>query len=131
MQTENQSGIITRAAAHRVGDTVATLLALLKERGITLFALVDHSGEAATVGLRMPPTKLLLFGNPAVGTPVMLAAPTSAIDLPLKLLVWEDADGNTWLTYNDPTWLQERHHLPAELLRHVSVVGQLADRAAL
>ncbi|MEA2710510.1 MAG: hypothetical protein QOF78_3111 [Phycisphaerales bacterium] len=130
MQTEDDPGIITRPAARSVDDTVATLLALLKQRGITLFALVDHSGEAAKAGLKMPPTKLLIFGNPAAGTPVMRAAPTSAIDLPLKLLVWEDVDGKTWLSYNDPTYLQNRHHLPTKLLRNISVAGDLADHAA-
>ncbi|MEA2736029.1 MAG: hypothetical protein QOE14_2480 [Humisphaera sp.] len=130
MQTEDDPGIITRPAARSVNDTVATLLALLKQRGITLFALVDHSGEAAKAGLKMPPTKLLIFGNPAAGTPVMRAAPTSAIDLPLKLLAWEDVDGKTWLSYNDPTYLQNRHHLPTELLRNISVAGDLADHAA-
>jgi uncharacterized protein (DUF302 family) len=130
MQTENQSGIISRRAAGSVDETVATLLALLKQRGITLFALIDHSGEAAKLSLHMPPTKLLIFGNPAAGTPVMLAAPSSAIDLPLKLLVWEDSGGQVWLSFNDPTYLQDRHHLPSELLRNISVVGDLADHVA-
>jgi uncharacterized protein (DUF302 family) len=111
-------------------DTVAALLGLLKQRGITLFGLIDHSGEAANVGLTMPPTKLLIFGNPAAGTPVMLAAPSSALDLPLKLLVWQDAAGNVWLSYNDPAYLQQRHQLPAELLRNISVVGDLVEHVS-
>jgi uncharacterized protein (DUF302 family) len=130
MQHDNRSGIITGAAGHSVDETVETLLALLKQRGITLFALVDHSGEAAKVGLKMPPTKLLIFGNPAAGTPVMLAAPSSAIDLPLKLLVWEDSQGNAWLSYNDATYLQDRHHLPVELMRNISAAGDLAINAS-
>jgi uncharacterized protein (DUF302 family) len=130
MQGEKHSGIITRAASHGVDDTVATLVALLSERGMTLFALIDHSGEAAKVGSKMPPTKLLIFGNPAVGTPAMLAAPSTAIDLPLKLLVWEDAHGNAWLSYNDPAYLQERHDLPAQLVRNISAAGALANHAA-
>jgi uncharacterized protein (DUF302 family) len=113
-----------------VDDTVAKLQTLLQQRNITLFALVDHSGEAAKAGLKMPPTKLLIFGNPKGGTPVMLAAPSSAIDLPLKLLVQEDVDGKVWISYNDPQYLQDRHHIPADLVQNLAVAGALADQAA-
>ena len=102
MQTQNDSGVITRLGTYSVEETVVKLRALLEQRNITLFTLIDHSGEAAKVGMNMPPTKLLIFGNPKGGTPVMLAAPTSAIDLPLKLLVWQYTDGKTRLSYNDP-----------------------------
>jgi uncharacterized protein (DUF302 family) len=94
-----------------------------------LFALVDHSGEAEKVGMKMRPTKLLIFGNPKGGTPVMLAAPSIAIDLPLKILIWEDSQGKVWLSYNSPAYLQERHGVPQELLQNIAVVGTLATLA--
>jgi uncharacterized protein (DUF302 family) len=103
---------------------------MLQSKGVTLFGVVDHSGEAEKVGLTMPPTKLLIFGNPKAGTPLMLAAPSAAIDLPLKMLVWQDAGGRVWISYNSPQYLQERHGFPAELLSNVSVVEALAAKAA-
>ena len=102
---------------------------LLETKGITLFAGIDHSGEAARVGMTMPPTKLLIFGSPRAGTPLMLASPSIAIDLPLKLLVWEDREGKTWISYNAPAFLQTRHALPPELLPVLSAVEQLAEKA--
>ncbi len=110
--------------------TVEKLTAILQTKGITLFALVDHSGEAAKAGLKMRPTKLVIFGNPKAGTPVMLAAPSSAIDLPLKILIWEDAQGKVWVTYNSPVYLQERHNLPPELLPNIGVIETLAKTVA-
>jgi len=95
-----------------------------------LFALVDHSGEAAKVGMTMPPTKLLIFGSPRAGTPIMLAAPTAALDLPLKILVHEDPAGKVWITYNAPTYLQQRHGIPNELMSNIAVIEQLARSAA-
>jgi uncharacterized protein (DUF302 family) len=130
MATPNGSGVISRPAPLSVDETVARLQRLLEQRQITLFALVDHGGEAAKVGMRMPPTKLLIFGNPKGGTGVMLAAPSSAIDLPLKLLVWQDTEGKTWISYNDPQYLQDRHHFPPELAQNLGVAGVLADEAA-
>jgi len=130
MPTQNDSGIVSRLSSHSVDETVAKLRTLLEQRKITLFAVVDHSGEAAKLGMSMPPTKLLIFGNPKAGTPVMLANPGSAIDLPLKLLVREDADGKTWISHNDPKYLQDRHHLPAELVQNLGVAGVLAEQAA-
>ena len=130
MQTDNDSGIISRFGSRSVDATVTTLRTLLAQRNITVFAVVDHSGEAAKVGMHMPPTTLLIFGNPKAGTPVMLAAPSSAIDLPLKLLVWQDGDGKTRLSYNDPKYLQNRHHLPPELVQNLGVVAVLAEQAA-
>ena len=97
---------------------------------MNLFAMIDHSGEAEKVGLTMRPTKLLIFGNPKGGTPLMQAAPTIAIDLPLKILVWEDAAAKVWISYNTPEYFAERHHLPPELLKSISVVETLAAKAA-
>src|SRR5215471_19424421 len=99
---------------HSVDETVEKLQGILQAFGVTLFALVDHSGEAANAGVTMRPTKLLIFGNPRAGTPVMLAAPHSALDLPLKILIWEDAQGKVWVTYNSPAFLQQRHNLLPE-----------------
>ena len=111
-------------------ETLAKLKGILQAKGVTLFALVDHSGEAAKAGLKMCPSKLLIFGSPKAGTPLMLAAPGIAIDLPLKILIWEDAQGKVWVTYNSPVYLQERHGLPAELLPNISVIEALAKTAA-
>jgi uncharacterized protein (DUF302 family) len=117
-------------SARSVDDTVEKLNAILKSRGVALFALVDHSGEAEKVGMRMRPTKLLIFGNPKAGTPLMPAAPSIAIDLPLKILVWEDSEGRVRVSYNSNEYLRERHGLPHELLQNIAVVEALAAKAA-
>jgi uncharacterized protein (DUF302 family) len=123
-------GIVTLPSNHSVAETVSKLAAILQSKGVTLFATVDHSGEAQKVGLQMPDTKLLIFGSPKAGTPLMLAAPSIAIDLPLKILVWQDAVGKVWVSYNSPEYLRERHGLPQELLANIAVVGALAGKAA-
>ncbi len=123
-------GIISRPSNHSVDDTVAKLKAILQSKGVILFAMVDHSGEAEKVGMKMPPTKLLIFGSPKAGTPLMLASPPIAIDLPLKILVAEDAAGKVWLSYNSPDYLKDRHNLPAELLPNIAVVDALVTHAA-
>ncbi len=130
MLPDNRKGLIDIPSNHSVDETVKKLEGILQAKGITLFTLVDHSGEAAKAGMKMRPTKLLIFGNPKAGTPVMLAAPSSAIDLPLKILVWEDLQGKVWITYNSPAYLQERHKLPADLLQHIAVIETLAKTAA-
>jgi uncharacterized protein (DUF302 family) len=122
-------GMVDKPTNHSVDETVEKLKGILQAKGVTLFALVDHSGEAARVGMEMRPTKLLIFGSPKAGTPLMLAAPSSAIDLPLKILVWEDAGGGVWVSYNSPAYLQRRHHLPSELLQNIAVVETLAAKA--
>lgn len=126
----SNNGIVSPRANHPVDETVEKLKTILQAKGVTLFALVDHSGEAEKVGMKMPPTKLLIFGNPAAGTPLMLAAPSIAIDLPLKILVWEDAQGAVWVSYNSPEYLRERHSLPEELLKNIAVVETLAAKVA-
>ena len=103
---------------------------MLLVKGVKLFALVDHSGEAEKAGMSMPPTKLLIFGNPKAGTPLMVAAPSIAIDLPLKILVSEDSQGRIWISYNSPSYLQARHSLPRELVQNIAVVEALAKSAA-
>ena len=127
---QKEGGIISIPSNHSVDDTVDKLKNILQSKQITLFALIDHSGEAAKVGLEMPPTKLLIFGNPKGGTPLMLAAPSTALDLPLKILVAEDAQGKVWLSYNSPEYLKERHGLPSNLLQNIAVVETLAAAAA-
>jgi uncharacterized protein (DUF302 family) len=130
MVAEQNSGLINVPGNHSVDETVEKLKAVLQSKGIAIFALIDHSGEAIKAGMKMRPTKLLIFGNPKAGTPVMLAEPSSAIDLPLKILIWEDAQGKAWVTYNSPAYLQERHNIPVELLPNVSVIEALAKSAA-
>jgi uncharacterized protein (DUF302 family) len=127
MQT---NGLLQVASARSVDETVDRLKAILAERGLQVFALVDHSGEAEKVGMKMPPTKLLIFGSPKGGTPVMLAAPSVAIDLPLKALVAEDEDGKVWVSYNSPEYLQQRHGVPQDLVRNIAGVGALVAKAA-
>ena len=123
------NGIADVPSRHSVDQTVANLREILQAKGITLFALVDHSGEAEKAGMKMSPTKLVIFGNPKAGTPLMIASPSSALDLPLKILIWQDADGKVWLSFNTPAYLQERHHLSAELLQNIAVVETLAAKA--
>ena len=129
MANAANNGIVNLASNHSVDQTVENLTSILQAKGVTLFALVDHSGEAEKVGMKMRPTKLLIFGSPKAGTPLMQAAPSSAIDLPLKVLVWEDADGKVWLSYNSPEYLEQRHGLPHELLQNIAVVAPLAAKA--
>jgi uncharacterized protein (DUF302 family) len=126
---QSASGIVTVPSHHSVDETVKNLKAILQSKGVTLFAVIDHSGEAAKAGLTMPPTKLVIFGSPAAGTPLMLAAPSIAIDLPLKILVWQDVHGNVWLSYNSPEYLAQRHGLPQNLVKALTVVGPLAAQA--
>jgi uncharacterized protein (DUF302 family) len=124
------NGIVSKPSAHSVDETVEKLKGILQAKGVMLFALVDHSGEAAKAGLRMPPTKLLIFGSPKAGTPLMLASPSVAIDLPLKILVSEDTSGKVWVSYNSAAYLGQRHSLPADLLQNIAVVEALASNAA-
>ena len=130
LSSEEANGITAKQSNHSVDDTVDRLTTILEARGVALFALIDHSGEAEKAGMQMRPTKLLIFGSPKAGTPVMLAAPSIAIDLPLKILVWEDDQARVWLSYNDPAYLQQRHHVPEQLLQNIAVAEALADQAA-
>ena len=129
MAVATKSGIIDKPSNHSVDQTAEKLKNILQAKGVTLFALVDHSGEAEKVGLKMRPTKLLIFGSPKAGTPLMLAAPSVAIDLPLKLLVWEDDGGKVWVSFNSPDYLRERHGLPRDLLQNITMVETLAVKA--
>jgi len=128
--TPPESGLISISSHHSVDDTVARLTQLLAAKGVKLFAVIDHSGEAAAAGLSMPPTKVVLFGNPKAGTPLMLAAPSIAIDLPLKLLIAQDPTGATTITWNAPAYLRTRHNLPEDLLANIAVIETLAHKVA-
>jgi uncharacterized protein (DUF302 family) len=128
--TVTNSGIVEMASNHSVEETVDRLKNILQSTGVTLFAVIDHSGEAEKVGMKMLATKLLVFGSPRAGTLLMLAAPSIAIDLPLKILVREDVKGKVWVSYNSPVYLKERYNLPPELLQNIAVVERLAAKAA-
>jgi uncharacterized protein (DUF302 family) len=124
------NGIIHKPSNRSVDEVVSKLQSVLAGKGVTIFALVDHSGEAEKAGMHMRPTKLLIFGNPKGGTPLMLAAPTIAIDLPIKILVWEDEQGKVWVSYNSPQYLQQRHGLPENLVPNIALVEGLAASVA-
>lgn len=123
------SGIITRKSVHSVDETVRRIENVLSAEGIRLFAIIDHSGESERVGFRMPNTRLVIFGHPKAGTPIMLAAPSAAIDLPLKILVAEDSGGTVWITYNSTSYLQVRHGFPQALADGIAGVENLASMA--
>ncbi|MGA7090999.1 MAG: DUF302 domain-containing protein [Candidatus Acidiferrales bacterium] len=128
MEPASSNGIVTLRSNHSVDDTIEKLKTILQAKGVTVFALVDHGGEAQKAGFKMPPTKLLIFGSPKGGTPIMLAAPTAALDLPLKILVAQDSQGGVWLSYNSSAYLQQRHAIPPDLLPPLAVVQALADQ---
>ena len=130
MAPPTENGTISIPSNHSVDQTTEKLNRILQAKGVTLFALVDHSGEAEKAGFKMTPTKLAVFGSPKAGTPLMMATPSVAIDLPLKILIWEDARGNVCVSYNTLSYLQERHRIPQALLRNIAVVEMLAAEAA-
>lgn len=130
MSSNPHDGIVRVPTGHSADVTVERLKAILEAKSIKLFAIVDHSGEAAKAGLTMPNTKLLIFGNPQAGTPVMLAAPSIALDLPLKILVAEDGSGQVWISYNSVEFLAQRHGVLPELSKNLAAVEALAAAAA-
>jgi uncharacterized protein (DUF302 family) len=125
----HDNGIIHLRSPYSVPETVKRLETLLRAKNITVFAIIDHSGEAGKAGLTMRPTQLVIFGSPKGGTPVMVASPTVAIDLPLKALAWEDADGKVWLSYNSPDYLKQRHDIPVDLVKNIAGPGALLEKA--
>jgi uncharacterized protein (DUF302 family) len=129
MTEATNHGLMHTPSPYAVPETLRHLEAVLQSNGITIFGRVDHSGEAAKVGFEMRPTQLLIFGSPKAGTPLMLAAPTVAIDLPLKALVWEDEHGKVWITQNAPDYLQQRHRVPDELLKNIAGAAALIQKA--
>ncbi|BFM38395.1 DUF302 domain-containing protein [Synechocystis sp. LKSZ1] len=123
------NGIISQPSSYSVAETIDRLIAILQAKGITIFARIDQQAEAEKVGLRLLPTQLLLFGKPEAGTPLMVAEPTSALDLPLKVLAWEATDGQVWLSYNDPDYLKQRFSLSDELVKNIDVFAPLIHQA--
>lgn len=124
------NGVVTVASAHPGAATVERFQTLIRERGLMVFACIDFSGDAGRAGLTLPFSQLVIFGNPKAGTPLMQCAPTAALDLPLKVLVWEDADGRAWLSFNSTEYLRDRHALPDDLMKPVSGVAALVDAVA-
>ena len=122
-------GLIHVPSPYSVPETLKRMEDIARAKGLTIFARVDHSGEAAKAGLKMRPTQLLIFGSPKAGTPLMIAVPSLAIDLPLKALAWEDAQGKVWLSYNHPEYLRERHGVPEELMKNIAGVEALIQKA--
>ena len=129
MTSSGDRGIVDIVSKYSVDQTVERIKSVLKDRGVILFAVVDHGGEAEKAGMKMRPTKLLIFGNPKGGTPVMLAAPSIALDLPLKVLVWEGEDGKVRISYNSPEYLEKRHAVPDDLVKNIAGVGMLVQKA--
>jgi len=123
------NGLIQVSSRYSVDETVRRLEAAFVEKGMKVFAVIDHSGEAEKVGLKMRPTKVLIFGSPKGGTPLMVAAPSLAIDLPLKALVAEGADGTVSVTYNAPEYLRNRHGVPEELMKNLAGAGAVVTKA--
>jgi len=129
MAPTTDNGIHHLSSPYSVLETLQRVESLLQEKGLTIFCRVDHGGEAEKVGLKMHPTQLILFGSPKGGTPVMVASPTIAIDLPLKALIWEDAGGKVRVSFNSPEYLQQRHNVPADLIKNISGAGVLLQLA--
>jgi uncharacterized protein (DUF302 family) len=128
MTSPSDNGIVHLQIPYSVPETLQRLEALVTAKGLTIFARVDHSGEAAKIGMEMQPTELLLFGSPKSGTPMMIASPTLAIDLPLKALAWQDVDGAVWLSYNSPEYLQQRHEIPESLLQNIAGIRAICEQ---
>lgn len=128
MAPSTDNGLVHLRSPYSVSETLQRLESALHAKNLMIFAHVDHSGEAEKVGLTMRPTKLVIFGSPKAGTPLMVASPTLAIDLPVKALVWEDAAGKVWLSYNSPEYLQQRHATPEELMKNIAIVGAVLEK---
>lgn len=125
----DENGLLQVASPRSVSATLMKLRTILEAHGVKIFTTIDHSGEAERAGFKMRPTQLLIFGSPKSGTPLMLAAPTSAIDLPLKALVWEDSSGKVWISYNSPSYLKQRHNIPDDLIANIAGIGALIEKA--
>ena len=125
MANSPNNGMVHLSSPYSVPETIKRLDSILQSRGLIVFARIDHSGEAEKVGMKMHPTRVIIFGSPKGGTPVMVASPTLAIDLPLKALLWEDAGGKVWVSYNSAEYLKQRHNIPDELVKNIAVIGPL------
>lgn len=123
------AGLVRVPSRYSVDESVQRLENAFNQKGLKVFAMIDHSGEAEKAGLKMRPTKVVVFGNPKAGTPLMIAAPSLAIDLPLKALVAEDNDGKVWVSYNSPEYLQQRHGVPVDLMKNLAAAGVVIEKA--
>jgi uncharacterized protein (DUF302 family) len=124
--TTMNNGIVHLTSSCSVADVLEHLLSILRAKGVTLFAVIDHSSEAAKAGLEMPDTKLVIFGDPKAGTPLMIAAPDIALDLPLKILIAANNDGTARITYNDLSWIKSRFGLTSELMANIAGIEKIA-----
>jgi uncharacterized protein (DUF302 family) len=131
MPDVTNNGMVHLESFRSVPETLARLEAVVRAKGLAILARVDHSGDAAKAGLSMRPTQLLIFGNAKAGTPLMVASPGVAIDLPLKALVWQDADDKVWLSYNSPDYLKQRHHLPDNLMQNIAGIKLICEEVVL
>jgi uncharacterized protein (DUF302 family) len=129
MTVSPNEGLVHLSTSRSVFETMNILESVVRSRGLSVAARVDHAGDAVKAGLQMPPTELLIFGNPKAGTPLMIASPTVGIDLPLKALAWQDLDGRVWLSYNSPRYLQERHEIPETLLKNIEGIASICEEA--
>ena len=125
-----ENGVASVASSYSVPETLDRLESMAKIKGLTIFARIDFSGDAARNGLELRPAQLLVFGNPKAGTPLMVASPSVALDLPLKVLAWEDASGKVWVSYNTPEYLGARHGVPEALLQNIAGIKMLVEAAA-
>jgi uncharacterized protein (DUF302 family) len=123
------TGVVTKASPHSAAETLARLERIVRAKGLTVFAHIDHAAGAAKAGMHMPPAHVLIFGNPKAGTPIMLAAPLAALALPLKALVWDDHDGRTYVSYDSPRYVAERFGIPDELVGNLAGIDALTDAA--
>ena len=125
--SNSKNGIIQAVSGYSFDETIERLRSIIVEHGLTIFAMIDFSGDASRVGLDMKPTRLFIFGNPKAGTPLMVVAPTLAIDFPLKTLVAEDENGKVIMSYNSIDYLKERHNIPEALLKNVTGIVSIVD----
>jgi uncharacterized protein (DUF302 family) len=123
-----ENGMVHLTSPYPFAETIKRLESLLQAQGLAIFCRIDHSGEAEKAGLKMPATQVIIFGSPKGGTPLMIASPTLAIDLPLKALIWEDGDSKVWVSYNSPEYLKQRHNIPGELLKNIAGIGPLLQK---
>jgi len=125
------AGIVTKASRFPVQETLDRLEGIIRARGLSIFTVVDHSGEAEKVGLKMQETKLIIFGSPKAGTPLMISSPLIALDLPLKVLVWKDNGGRVLVSYNSVSYLANRYNLPSDLAKNIAGIDNIVDTALL
>jgi uncharacterized protein (DUF302 family) len=128
--SQNIEGLVQVESKHSYADTLSRLESAILSKGLTIFARIHFSDDAASAGLKMNPTAMIIFGNPRAGTPLMIASPTLAIDFPLKILVSKDSTGKVWVSYNSPEYLRDRHHIPVDLVKNIAGIIVIAEAIA-